>query len=408
MTLKDIVIVGGGIAGLYSAYKILQQDPARKLVVLEKNSKRWLGGRMNNEMFHGVRIVTGAGVGRKKKDKLLMQLLRDLQVPFHEFVANKQIAPEILPSLDVLKTVAALKQEYKKQGLPRITFRQFALPMLGQKTYKLFLTTTGYTDFENEDAYETLFRYGFDDSVGGWTALSVPWHDLIQALAKAIGWNRIHVSENVSQIVPCQEGRGGFLVETMTSSGRMQRYQAQKVIVATTIEGVQALVPGANHPTSLYQTIHGQPFLRMYGKVDKKSDELLKQKVPVQTVVKGPLYKIIPFEKGVYMIAYNDNRGADYCRPYVQKTNHHLAFWEHQLEQALELPVRLLDTRGFYFPIGTHYYGPLPKGFDDRRQFIRQAQHPFPNMWVVGELISRNQGWTEGALESVEAIVHQL
>jgi monoamine oxidase len=33
------------------------------------------------------------------------------------------------------------------------------------------------------------------------------------------------------------------------------------------------------------------------------------------------------------------------------------------------------------------------------------AQHPDKNILVVGEMISRKQGWTEGALESVEKVV---
>ena len=37
--------------------------------------------------------------------------------------------------------------------------------------------------------------------------------------------------------------------------------------------------------------------------------------------------------------------------------------------------------------------------------FVYQAQHPQEGMLVVGEVVSRYQGWTEGALESVEAVV---
>jgi cation diffusion facilitator CzcD-associated flavoprotein CzcO len=32
----DIIIIGGGISGLYSAYKILQMAPETKLLVLER------------------------------------------------------------------------------------------------------------------------------------------------------------------------------------------------------------------------------------------------------------------------------------------------------------------------------------------------------------------------------------
>jgi monoamine oxidase len=37
-----------------------------------------------------------------------------------------------------------------------------------------------------------------------------------------------------------------------------------------------------------------------------------------------------------------------------------------------------------------------------REEFIYRAQHPDPNVIVVGEVVANNQGWTEGALESVK------
>ena len=68
----DIIIIGGGIAGLYAAYKIKKMSPNKNIILLEKENV--LGGRASNEMFHGISVVTGAGIGRKRKDKLLLKL----------------------------------------------------------------------------------------------------------------------------------------------------------------------------------------------------------------------------------------------------------------------------------------------------------------------------------------------
>jgi hypothetical protein len=53
----------------------------------------------------------------------------------------------------------------------------------------------------------------------------------------------------------------------------------------------------------IYDQVHGQPFLRVYGKFAKPIPEL-----SVYTVVPGPLQKIIPvnIRDGVYMIAYSE------------------------------------------------------------------------------------------------------
>ena len=67
----DVIIVGGGIAGLYSAYQIKKLSPKTSILILERDKRSWLGGRMNNVDFQGVSVVTGAGVGRKNKDNRL-------------------------------------------------------------------------------------------------------------------------------------------------------------------------------------------------------------------------------------------------------------------------------------------------------------------------------------------------
>ena len=66
----DIIIVGGGISGLYSAYLIQKINPRTRFLVLERYKKKYIGGRIGNSTFHGVTVVNGAGVGRKNKDYL--------------------------------------------------------------------------------------------------------------------------------------------------------------------------------------------------------------------------------------------------------------------------------------------------------------------------------------------------
>ena len=80
MSIKyvDIIIIGSGMAGLYSAYNIKKTSPNTSFLVLEKYKKYWIGGRTSNEIFYGTEIVTGAGIGRKGKDKMLYKLLDNL------------------------------------------------------------------------------------------------------------------------------------------------------------------------------------------------------------------------------------------------------------------------------------------------------------------------------------------
>ena len=79
------------------------------------------------------------------------------------------------------------------------------------------------------------------------------------------------------------------------------------------------------------------------------------------------------------------------------------------LEKSLGIPndsLHIIALKDYYWPIGTHYYKPLNKElYRSRDKFIDKAQHPEKGILVVGEAISNNQGWTEGALESVKAVL---
>ena len=398
----DIIVVGSGIAGLYSAYNILKIDPNCKILILEQYSKQWVGGRASNDTFYGVTIVTGAGIGRRDKDFLLIELLKELDISVKPLPIYKNYSSMIEDPVDILDIMRILKKEYKGYKVPpKCTFKEFAKKKLGSKLYRDFTTSAGYTDYENEDVYETLFEYGFEDN-GEWMGFSVNWKKLVETLYNKIGSTHFVFQSKVTHLKPVDNGFHIF-----TENGK--KYSAKKVIVATTITGVLNIIPGAKRRDSIYRQIHGQPFLRMYGKFDKKSADIMREKVPYQTIVPGPLYKMIPMDadKGVYMIAYTDNTGATFLKDYLENTAENRKYWSKLVEKSLDIPDGTLTLKGikdFYWPIGTHYYGVL-KGYKSRTEFIKEAQHPLPGLLVVGELISRNQGWTQGALESVEAVL---
>jgi len=404
----DIVIIGSGIAGLYSAYQITKDSPSTSFVVLEKNKKKWIGGRINNETFYDTTIVTGAGIGREDTNPLLLQLMKELHIPYEKKISVMNYATTISKPIDVKKIITFLRGKYTKNPslYHSMTFQAFGKKMLGDDLYHKFTVSAGYTDYEKADVYETLYHYGMDDNEGGWPVLLIPWKKLIDCLCEKIGYEHIQTSTHVINVDKIQSSP--CLFEITTKKGLV--YYSRRVIVGTTISGIRTLVPGASDPSSLYQQIQGQTFLRLYGKFNKRSTEIMKKAVPAYTIVPGPLQKIIPMnsEKGVYMIAYSDNENAVFLKKYLANTSENRESLCLMIEQSLGLPfhsLQLIAIKDFYWPIGTHYYEPLRGPYRTRTDFIRHIQHPLPGLLVVGEAVSRYQGWVEGALESVQAVV---
>ena len=403
MTTKyyDIIIIGSGMSGLYSAYNIKNTSPNTSFLILEKYKKNWIGGRTSNEQFYGTEIVTGAGIGRKNKDNLLYKLLTNLNFHLPEYTINPQYSNK-MEHVDVNKIMNYLKKEYTKLKNHNITFKEFATKILGIKIYQKFIISAGYTDYENEDAFETLYYYGMEDNACCWKAFYVPWRKMVLKLYHNIGTNHFKFSSNVIEIQRIHNNLSNFQINLENGL----RYLCNRVIIATTIDTIKKLLP--NH--TIYNHIHGQPFLRLYAKLTKKSSEILKQYVKGFTFVPGPLQRIMPMDinNGIYMIAYNDNANALALKPFLKNTNENRELYETLLERSLGIPensIHIIAIKDYYWPIGTHYYTPLYSEYSSREVFINKAQHPEKGILVVGEAVSRNQGWTEGALESVKAVL---
>ncbi len=73
--IYDIIIIGGGISGLYSAYKLSKKYPSYKIIILEKRNN--IGGRIytyNDKYMH---VEAGAGRFSTKHTRLI-KLLEEL------------------------------------------------------------------------------------------------------------------------------------------------------------------------------------------------------------------------------------------------------------------------------------------------------------------------------------------
>jgi len=395
----NVIIIGAGMSGLFSALQIKKLSPKSSFLVLEKNSKKMIGGRAGNNIFYGTKILIGAGIGRKDKDKLLYKLLKEFNFKINKF-QNNPIIHNSINKVDINKIIKLLRQKYKRNiATNKETFKEFAQKVLGKEVYKNFVLSSGYSDYEKEDIKETLYYYGMDDNACCSTGFSVPWHELVIKMYKKIGEKRIKFSQPVTKIVKKGE------IYNIYVAGKL-KYTTDKIIIGTPIDQIKNLLH-----KKIYNDVVGQPFIRLYAKFDKKSSEIMKSNIKGFTFVKGPLQKIVPINpsKGVYMIVYNDNKNALKLKKYISNNPKNRVFYQNLLEKTLGISkksLKILAIKGYYWKIGTHYYKPLNTAlYSNRKEFIHTVQHPEKNILVVGEGVSRNQGWTEGALQSVKAVV---
>jgi monoamine oxidase len=114
--MNDYIIIGCGIAGLYSAYNIRKKYSNAKITILEKER---IGGRMGLKDFYGAQVPIGAGVGREH-DILLLNLLQELnisvkKIPDNSFLTFKGV--NILTAIKVSQTMDASDAKGNQLGI---------------------------------------------------------------------------------------------------------------------------------------------------------------------------------------------------------------------------------------------------------------------------------------------------
>lgn len=365
---QSIVIIGGGMAGLYCAYLLKKRRPEVKVTILEKEGK--CGGRVVMEEIDGVKVPTGAHFSRVDKDKTLQKLLRDLGIKKKSYEMEMNYTFPEPPLKEMIKELKAKSKDYKRE---KMTFEDFGKKVLGER-YKIFVEGMGYTDFESAGFMDTLENYGLDDNVSGYEAENVDWSKVIENLVQEIGEKNIELDVEVREI---KKNRDKFLING--------KYEADGIVFAVTVDVLRKFLKDP-----IYEGIESQSFIKAFAKVENLD-------VNTYTVVDSSLRKIVPIKGEVFTVAYSDNRDAEVLKS--KPTSHFQNLLNDKFKGA-----KISKMEKFYWKEGTHYYKPLDDKYKSRGEFIRQAQNPERSIWVVGEMVAQKQGWVEGALQSVEKI----
>lgn len=384
MTEFDYTIIGAGMAGLYCALLLSLKYPGKKILILEKND--YIGGRVLVEKFCGKDVVIGAGVGRYGKDRNLQALLERYNIPVTPYLGKKDHIG--FEPVDVYKM--AKDMEKKKLDLTK-TFKQNFIHLYGNELWNRFELTTGYTDYADADVLDTLKHYGFEEYRPGMKYFSVNWNLLKEKMVEELKENGVVIHKNIDVKSVKKVGTDHVVIETHKSSaGSKKAFDTKTVIFATNLPGLKSYI-NPKYEKYITSQIVCQPFMRMYVKVGDEIDS-----IKHYTVVNNFLQKIIPMGDKIYMMSYSDNKYATD----LNKMN--IDVIRKKLEDLFD--VNVCKIAKYYWPCGTHYYKPL-KYFKDREEFLNIAQHPEENVFMVGDTVAFDQGWVEGALDSVRRLI---
>lgn len=380
----DYVVIGGGIAGLYANY-LLSKKYSNGLL-LEKESD--FGGRVYEMNWHGQNIKLGAGIMAEHNTHLL-KLLNDLKIKVNSFDSDVKVLYGY--QFDMNQAIKDIKSKYNKEkdNIEGLTMKQFLIKYWGKKFTDQFIDNCEYRDFIDSDPGYFIKFYKIDDmSHDPYKVLIIRWGELVEKLVKP------NCKAN-SEVISVKKVGDIFKVNTKDSE-----YLAKKIFFALTLKPLDKLIKKlVDFKYSDY--LGTVKFIRIYTWHSKPYDG---SKIGHYNLVPGPLQKIIKISPNILMASYSDHSNAKYWQTIIEKNK------KSQIQKVetelVKLPININkvdDVEIGYWDEGVHYYKPIVG--TTLNKLIKKLSKPAKNIFVVGEIISKKQGWVEGAIQSVDSII---
>jgi monoamine oxidase len=419
----DIIVLGGGIAGIYTIYKLMQYSifSQKRILLLEKTER--LGGRVYSihpYKNHPEDVIEG-GAGRFSQTHIyLNKLINELNLenkikqnnsnteyyPINPIkISQKTKTNELL--LKVIKNSKKENVEY----LRTISFSNYAREILSSKEIQYIQDSFGYySELVIMNTYDAIqLISNLDDTNnhfyslnGGLSQINERMIDFVVKKNKEI----FQINQNIQKISQLpKEIQEKYLIETQN-----KKY-ITKIIISALPKQILERISFFKPLNPLLSKIKCAPLCRIYSRYPKEKNIWFENLSKITT--NNHLRMVIPInkEKGIIMISYTDNKFADYWyRKYkkegISKINERL---KEEIKQStgIIIPKEPIQTNIYYWKCGVGYWG---LGANSQEISQRMIQ-PFikKNIFCCGEHYSEKfQQWIEGALETSEKVLKKI
>ena len=465
----DIIILGGGIAGIYTFYQLIKnKNPIfsqKRILLLEKTGR--LGGRVysiNPYKNHPEDIIE-AGAGRfSQKHVLLNKLIRELNLenkiektsseaeyfPINRetekkesFIIQNPIEllqnPNLINPLKntllsgkpkitelILKVITFSKLE-TTEYLRTISFVEYAKTkeILTEAEIKEIIDSFGYySELIIMNTYDAIQLMGNLDPEsnsfcilkGGLSQINERMMEYVMEKYNEKYKNPFRINQTVINIQ--QFSQNNYKIKTQN------RNYITKIIISALPKQILERIPFFKPIYPWISKIKCSPLCRIYSRYkqsdnkqsDNKQSDIWFKSLPKMTT-NNNLRIVIPInkEKGIIMISYTDNKFAEYWNNLYKKEgiNKLNKVLKNEIQDSTGIIIpreqqNTVQTNVYYWKCGVGYWGIGANSHEISQNMINPIILG-NNIFCCGEHYSENfQQWIEGALETSEKVLSKL
>ena len=423
--IYDTIIIGGGIGGLYSAYKLLKKNNKLNILLLEKNN--YLGGRIKtfrkNINNHDYQFEEGAG-RFNNFHKLLFKLLKELNLdkyiikinsdikfaPSNNTYKNKEQFIGKTPFIYINKVIKYYKDNdiMNANKIREYTFYEYAAKILEPDELKFIVDSFGYyKQLVSMNALNAikLFDKGMNSYLQFYS-LACGFDMIIMRLKENIIklGGKIMIKQYVKNINYNLEKKL-FFIDLESKN----MYQSKHCILAIPKPDLLQFNIINNNMAikNLLNSIGYKSLCRTYSIFNKK--DIWFSNIG-KTTTNNNLRYIIPIDKenGLIMISYSDSKFANNWNK-LEKINKKEVVSQLKKNIYKTFHQKIADpifTKVCYWKLGTAFW----KKNKNSSIISKKILQPFPSisLYICGENYSETQGWIEGALETSKLVVKAI
>jgi cytochrome b involved in lipid metabolism/monoamine oxidase len=441
----DLVIIGGGIAGLYTLYKLSKKYAHLKILLLESGQR--YGGRIYSykETIDEQEYVMDLGAGRLGyHHKLITSLINELGLKTKIIpIPNTKTYIEVATNNKVSNKTTT--KDYIMDKLTKFFFSPL-VSKLGKTTkqsYYLYEFLTKYvsasfsrkvedvfeysSDLNELNAYDAIeyFKYDYNKTSDFFT-LNGGLEQIIERLLLAIKKTRAYKSHNVRlqnlsnvENITYKKNDASDLFEISVANYNIQGSSpdilySKYVICAIPKKSLTKLTIFKPLLSDL-NSINSINLLRIYEIYDKEQEQDSRSvwfKNIEKTITNTNVQFVIPVssDNGLIMSSYSDCANARYWNNLLMSKG--LDYVKVKLNEKLNLLFSIYNIKVplskyikmYFWDAGVACW---KKGVDSDYLSVKLL-NPYPRVFIIGENYSKYQAWCEGALMTSESCIAKL
>lgn len=395
--LYDAIIIGGGIAGLYTAYKLTQRG--MKCLLLEKDKQ--CGGRVWTKVAKMPHedVIYECGANKLLPSHVnMLCLIRSLGFSDKDLVCSKKVVKyKSIPTLDalnnekydistVLKTILNdILRNMKRENysdLVNTTLLEWLEQRYAKDVVQFVLTASGYAH---------LFRY-----CNAYNGILYIENDLLAESVISFAPGLSCITDKLDFLYTKRGGkieRGVDVISIDEKEMLVNKYYKGKHIIFAVppkqLEKIKGIPENIKHAC---KNVVGVRLMRVFGKGNIGE-------IPY-THIGNQVQRTMRRANGFYQFVYASDRNALFWKNVIK--NHKFPKTYGELYKPSKTNCNSINNiESYYWSEGIHLW---KKGVDGNIIW-NSLTHKNNNIWVVGEAFSPYQRWMESAIITSKTVV---